>query len=142
MEHAGIEDIFVVTGYNGEKVCQYLDMYAAGRNINIHHIANHQWEKANGISVLKAKDFIHTNFILSMSDHVYSASIIADLLNIKPTNTGVILAVDKRMDNPFIDIDDVTKVYHDNKKPSLISAKPLRIIMHMTQGFSLHNNSF
>ncbi|TET67008.1 MAG: nucleotidyltransferase, partial [Candidatus Aminicenantes bacterium] len=35
---AGLTDFYVVTGYNGEKVRQYLNRFDQSRNINITHI--------------------------------------------------------------------------------------------------------
>jgi len=71
---AGLTDFYVVTGYNGEKVRRFLDRFSLRRNIKITYITNEEWEKENGISVLKAKNILEENFILLMSDHVFDES--------------------------------------------------------------------
>ena len=54
-KNVGLSDFYVVTGYNGEKVRCFLDEFSRNRNLKITHIVNDEWEKANGISVLKAR---------------------------------------------------------------------------------------
>ena len=52
---AGATDFYVVTGYQGDRVREFLDTLAARRDVTIHHIFNGEWEAGNGLSVLKAK---------------------------------------------------------------------------------------
>lgn len=107
----GLTDFYVVTGYNGEKVRRFLDRFSQSRNIKITHITNDDWEKENGISVLKAKDMLKENFILLMSDHIFDESILVKLKNKKIADDEVMLAVDYNIKtNKLADIDDVTKV--------------------------------
>jgi CDP-L-myo-inositol myo-inositolphosphotransferase len=107
----GLTDFYVVTGYNGEKVRRFLDRFSQSRDIKITHIINDDWEKENGISVLKAKNTLKENFILLMSDHIFDESILMKLKNEKIAGDEVILVVDYNIKtNKLIDIDDVTKV--------------------------------
>ena len=55
----GLTDFYVVTGYSGEKVRSFLDSFGKKRNINVTHITNEEWEKENGLSVLKARELLH-----------------------------------------------------------------------------------
>jgi len=73
-KNAGLTDFYVVTGYNGEEAREYLDRFSQRRNIPIPHIKNNEWEKENGISVLKAKNLLNENFILLMTDHIFDES--------------------------------------------------------------------
>lgn len=108
---SGLSDFYVVTGYNGEKVRQYLDRFSQSRNINITHIINEEWENGNGISVLKAKKRLNENFILLMGDHIFDESILVRLKNEKITDDEVMLAVDYNIEtNRLVDVDDVTRV--------------------------------
>ena len=108
---SGLADFYAVTGYNGERVRQYLDRFSKERNINITHIANEEWEKENGISVLKAKELLKENFILLMGDHIFEESILASLKKERIADGEVTLAVDYNIKtNKLVDIDDVTKV--------------------------------
>ena len=107
----GLTDFYVVTGYNGEKVRRFLDRFSQRRDIKITHIINDDWEKENGISVLKAKDTLKENFILLMSDHIFDESIIVKLKNEKIADDEVMLVVDYNIKtNKLVDINDVTKV--------------------------------
>ena len=108
---SGLTDFYVVTGYNGEKVKRFLDGFRQNRDINITHITNEEWEKGNGISVLKAKKLLNENFILLMGDHIFDESILVRLTNERIADDEVMLAVDYNIEtNKLVDVDDVTKV--------------------------------
>ena len=114
---AGLTDFYVVTGYNGEKVRRFLDRFSRRRNIKITHITNEEWEKENGISVLKAKNMLKENFILLMSDHIFDESILVKLKDKKIADDEVILVVDYNIKaNKLVDVDDATKVIVKNNK--------------------------
>ncbi len=114
---SGVTDFYVVTGYNGEKVRQYLEKFSLHRNINITYIANEEWENGNGISVLKAEKLLNEHFILVMADHIFDESILAKLKNEKIADNEIMLAVDYNIKaNELIDVEDVTKVLvQDNR---------------------------
>ena len=108
---AGLNDFFVVSGYNGERVRHALDRMASSRNVRISHLINEDWEKENGFSVLKAKTVLNDNFILIMADHILDESILLSLKNRSIGEDEVILAVDYNIHgNKFVDPHDVTKV--------------------------------
>ena len=114
---SGLTGFYVVTGYNGEKVRRFLDRFSQRRDIKITHIINDDWEKENGISVLKAKDTLKENFILLMSDHIFDKSILVKLKNEKIADDEVILVVDCNIKtNNLVDIDDVTKVLVEDNR--------------------------
>ena len=107
---AGLDDFCVVTGYKGEKLREYLRVFGKKRKIKLTCLQNDNWEKDNGLSVLKAKDVINENFILLMCDHILSEEIIRKLKN-NEMDDQVILAVDSKIErNHFVDHNDVTKV--------------------------------
>ena len=116
---SGLTDFYVVTGYNGEKVRQYLDRFSQSRNINITHITNEEWENGNGISVLKAKKLLNENFILLMGDHIFDESMLARLKNERIADDEVMLAVDYNIEiNRLVDVDDVTRVLVEDNRIS------------------------
>jgi len=102
----------IVTGYNGQKVRDFLDKLGPRRNVKITHVINDDWEKSNAVSVLKAKHALgKENFLLVMADHLLDKEILQDLKSQPLNNYKVILAADFTTDsNPLIDIEDVTKV--------------------------------
>ena len=112
---AGIIDFCVVTGYNGEKVRDFLDDLAPRLGVNITHVVNDEWEKGNGLSVLKARESLgDERFLLLMSDHLFDKAVLRDLEKAPPAYGEVTLAVDLDTSNPLIDLDDVTKVACDS----------------------------
>lgn len=113
---AGINEFHVVTGYEGEKVRSFLNDLSGRLSIKITHIINEEWNKANGISVLKAKDYIKGNFLLLMGDHLFDSELLNDLKKQKVDEGEIALAVDTNMSNPLVDIDDVTKVMIEGNK--------------------------
>jgi len=44
-EKSGLTDFYVVTGYNGDKVRDYLSRFSHRRSIHMTHIINEIWEK-------------------------------------------------------------------------------------------------
>jgi CDP-L-myo-inositol myo-inositolphosphotransferase len=117
----GINDFYVVTGYEGEKVRRDLDKLSQRTNIHITHIINEEWEKGNGISVLKARYLINEPFILLMADHLFDYSILDGLKREQISGDEIILAVDRNIkSNKLIDIDDVTKVLVEGNKITAI----------------------
>ncbi len=116
-KNIGINDFYVVTGYNGENLRQYLNRFSESRNINITFISNGEWEKGNGISVLKARKSFNENFILLMADHIFDESILLKLKGEKIADDEVMLSVDYNIkDNKFVDLEDVTKILVEDKK--------------------------
>jgi len=95
----GLTDFYVVTGYNGEKVRRSLNRFSRSRDIPITHIINEEWEKGDGLSVLKAGRLLNENFILLMGDHIFDESILVKLKKREIADDEVILAVDHNIKN-------------------------------------------
>lgn len=108
LKEAGISEILIVVGYAANEMMLKLgDGKKYG--IKIKYIMNKEWEKPNGLSVYKAKDFLKEDFILSMSDHLYSSSIVKDLIKKGKKNGCCILCIDKKI-REIYDLKDATKV--------------------------------
>jgi CDP-L-myo-inositol myo-inositolphosphotransferase len=107
----GADEFYVITGYEGEQVSYFLRQLAKRLNIAVTLIKNDDWQKENGISVLKARDAIAEPFLLLMADHLFDPAIIW-LLQKQPLKDGeVLLAVDADKNNPLVNMEDVTKVH-------------------------------
>jgi len=116
-QKSGLTDFYVVTGYNGEKVRHYLSRFSQRSNIPITHITNNEWEKENGISVLKAKGLLHENFILLMTDHIFDESILVNLRHERVADGEVMLAVDYNIETEKPgDGNDFTKVLVEDNR--------------------------
>ncbi|MDG1438612.1 MAG: NTP transferase domain-containing protein [Emcibacteraceae bacterium] len=106
----GIDDFYVVTGFRGTKVRAFLDELSERENIKITHIINEEWQRPNGLSVSAAKDVIDGPFVLTMCDHLVDPEIFKDLLSRDHEDGTVTLCVDYNIDNPVVDLEDVTRV--------------------------------
>lgn len=107
---AGVDRFFVVSGYRGEDVRAALDALSAREAIPIVHIVNEDWERANGVSVLKAKPFLQGTFLLTMCDHLVDPEILRALMSTQPPPDTVTLAVDFNVAGSINDLADVTRV--------------------------------
>ena len=111
---AGCDEFYVVTGYRGRRLREHLKEFSAQTGINIKALVNPGWEKPNGWSVLCARNEITEPFILSMSDHLYPVDLMRGLIKAaEGLEAGIMLAVDSNIENPDIDLDDVTRVCHE-----------------------------
>ena len=107
---AGVDGFYVVVGYKGNSVREHLEEVSWSKNVPITIIENDEWERANGISVLKAKLHMDEPFLLMMGDHIFDPEIARLLMLQSSANEGILLAVDEDLKNPFVDMDDVTRV--------------------------------
>ena len=116
ISEAGATEIGIVTGYRAETLEQELSSESQSLPVHLHFIRNENWRHGNGTSVLAAEQFAGEPFILLMSDHLFDSSIVNDLRAQPLAKDGVILAVDRNLSNPLIDLDDVTRVLcQDNR---------------------------
>lgn len=109
---AGVEAFYIVSGYRGEQLRAELDAYAARAGVAITHIVNDEWDRANGVSVHKAKPYLHEPFVLTMCDHLVDPEIFRNLTAASASfePDSVTLCVDYNINNPLNDPDDVTRV--------------------------------
>lgn len=106
---AGIREFVVVIGYRGEQIRRALLNRQQRLGVGLEFVSNENWEKANGWSVLKARERISDDFILLMADHIFDWNALADLLRRPPPPGEIRLAVDRRIGRIF-DPEDATKV--------------------------------
>jgi myo-inositol-1-phosphate synthase len=110
---AGVSRFVVVTGYEGRRLEAFLEGLAERLAIPITTVRNFAWKSANGLSVAAAESHLEERFVLMMADHLVDPSIITDLTHAEAKSDEVVLAVDRRLDNPLVDLDDVTRVAVD-----------------------------
>jgi len=115
---AGIDEFCVVTGYQEAAVSYFLTKLSQRTGLSITSVKNPEWEKTqNGISVLHAKNFVKDDaFILLMCDHLFDSAIIQKLLGSTPQEGEVVLAIDRHLKNPLVNLQDVTKVKEEGNK--------------------------
>ncbi|WP_456432242.1 NTP transferase domain-containing protein [Thermosulfuriphilus sp.] len=108
---AGVDEFCVVTGFRAQEIETFLRDLSRRRRLKITAIYNDHWKEENALSALKGASFVGgENFLLLMADHLFDEAIIRDLLKTPPRGGQVILAVDRRLDNPQIDPEEATKV--------------------------------
>lgn len=109
-KEAGIDEFLVVTGYHAEELQERLGAFSRRSGIHITRIYNRAWAKANGVSVLAAKQYLDEPFLLTMCDHLVDPEILRRMIATPPEPGTVTLGVDFNIDNPLNDPDDVTRV--------------------------------
>ncbi|MCH8140417.1 MAG: NTP transferase domain-containing protein [Proteobacteria bacterium] len=107
---AGADEFYVVIGYQGERVRLFLEGLAERLAIGITPLVNGDWEKENGLSVLKARDVLHEPFLLLMADHLFDPNLVRPLTTLQLGDREIALVVDGDTSNPLIDLEDVTRV--------------------------------
>ena len=101
----GATSFVVVTGHEGQRLTAYL------REVDpaITCVATADWNRPNGHSVLTGADVIGPErHLLMMADHLFDPSIVSQV--IAAPAAPLALAIDRRLDNPLVDLDDVTRV--------------------------------
>jgi CDP-L-myo-inositol myo-inositolphosphotransferase len=113
----GIDDFYVIIGYEAEKIQTFLENLAQHIGINITTILNNHWANAeNGVSVLKAQDYLKEPFLLLMSDHLFDPLIVSELMTQPLRYDEINLGVDRNTTSPIIDLEDVTRVKTEGGK--------------------------
>jgi choline kinase len=82
----GADEFYVITGYEREQVSYFLQQLAKRLKVSITPIQNDDWQKGNGISVVKARGIIEESFLLLMADHLFDPAIIRSLQEQPPLN--------------------------------------------------------
>ena len=113
---AGADDFYVVTGYEGEHVCAFLNRLRDRLGVCISPIVNEDWEKENGLSVLKAREHLRGPFLLLMADHLFDPFIARRLMRLPLSDGEIALGVDGDSRDSLIDMEDVTRVKTEGGK--------------------------
>ncbi|HEX4640806.1 MAG TPA: NTP transferase domain-containing protein [Chthoniobacterales bacterium] len=106
-DSAGVENIFAVVGPNGDELAAAVAPLLP-RHMHFHPIANPNWQKQNGVSLLTAAGKVRSPFFLAMGDHLFQGAILDALLT-RADSARLNLAVDKKVASIF-DLDDAMKV--------------------------------
>ncbi|MGI6393593.1 MAG: NTP transferase domain-containing protein [bacterium] len=110
MQSVGINHIVVVLGYRSEQMEEFFEKK---RVVGIETVVNDEYNKKNGISLLKAQGKLSDEpFLLSMADHVFSNDffkIFVEKAEPALEDMDALLSVDKNIEGVF-DLNDATKV--------------------------------
>src|SRR5258707_93152 len=108
-QEARITRFVIVIGYRGDLIRRWFAERPLDDGISVTLIENPEYDKANGVSALAAKDELRNPFLLLMSDHIFESKTAKGLAQQQLADDEVILAVDHNVDRVF-DLDDATKV--------------------------------
>jgi choline kinase len=107
-QHAGVTRFVIVVGYRADLIRRWFaERPLDGTSVTL--IENREYDKANGVSALAARDELRDPFLLFMSDHIFEPKTAKSLAQQQLADHEVILAVDRNVDRVF-DLDDATKV--------------------------------
>lgn len=118
MHQVGCREIVIVTGYCAEELEAGLAETHDGR-ATLTFVDNPDYRHANGLSVWAARQRLTETFILSMSDHLVSPTMMEMAANHQPLRAGATLLVDRKIDRVF-DLGDATKVASTDGKITAI----------------------
>jgi len=105
---AGIDRFTVVTGYEAPVLEEFLNGHSV-LGLSIRCLRNDQWQRPNGLSVLRARGHLRGPFALLMSDHLFDARILKKLAGASLRPGHCLLAVDFHPER-VSDLADATKV--------------------------------
>jgi 1L-myo-inositol 1-phosphate cytidylyltransferase len=115
---AGVTRVVVVTGYQGELIEAFLPDLSSRVGIPVVPERITDWSTPNGYSVMAGGARITkmggSDFLLMMSDHIFSTSILTRLAQQGAPTRGVTLAIDRRVTSELVDPDDATWVQTDD----------------------------
>ena len=108
-KQADIKEFLIVVGYLGDKIKAQL---GSGNRygVKIDYVENNDYQRENGVSVLKAKELLNESFILLMADHIFDGRILKGFADYN-IRSSVTLAVERRKPLP-----GDTKVLEKNGK--------------------------
>lgn len=107
LERGGVEEIALVIGYLAEQLREGLAEHDFEASLVFYN--NDEYEKPNGTSLLKARDFVTGPTFLLMSDHLWSPRLLRSVATCEVSAEESALGVDYRIDACF-DLEDATKV--------------------------------
>ena len=107
---AGVERVIVVTGYQADLIEAFLPDLSRRVGIPVVPERIADWSTPNGYSVIAGAARIPGDFLLMMSDHIFSAPILTELAKQGGSDRGVTLAIDRRVASELVDPDDATWV--------------------------------
>ncbi len=110
----GVDEFYVVIGYQGDRMRDFLAQLAKRLAIRITTLVNDDWEKENGLSVLKAREVLHEPFLLLMADHLFDPGLASALTTHSLLDSEIALGVDGDIHNSLVNMDDVTRVKMEN----------------------------
>ena len=115
----GIEEAVIVVGHRKDVIMSEVRSWSH-LEMDIEFVENDEYDRSNGVSLVKAAPYIDEHCILSMSDHLYSPELVRAVLDQPVREEESVLGIDRKIADVF-DIDDATKVRLDGTRIADIS---------------------
>lgn len=107
LAEAGVARAIVVLGYGAEQIEAHLAAYDAPLEVRT---VRSDYRHPNGVSVLAAEPLVAgKETLLAMCDHLVAPELYRRMMQ-AGAGQGARLGVDRRIDNDWVDLDDVTRV--------------------------------
>jgi len=106
----GATEFLVVTGHEADQVEQFLAGLATRLGLPVATVRTSDWDRPNGHSVVTGGSRLEGPFLLTMADHLFDPEIVTRLIARSGEARALILAVDRDITRPSLDLDDATKV--------------------------------
>lgn len=110
MTAAGITRAVIVTGHRADEIEARLPGISAATGVVLEPCRLADWSRPNGHSVIAGASRISGNYLLVMADHLFSATMLQQIIIGIDRIGGAALAIDRRVDGPAIDPADATWV--------------------------------
>jgi 1L-myo-inositol 1-phosphate cytidylyltransferase len=111
----GASAFTVVTGHEGEALEAHLSQAARAYRVDVTCVRTDDWSRPNGYSVLTGAAQVGSErHLLMMADHLFDPALVAAVIAAPPS--PLVLGVDRRLNNPLVDLDDVTRVRTDGER--------------------------
>jgi choline kinase len=108
---AGLGRVVVVTGFQAELVEAHLA--SKPWPLDVEAVRTDDWRLPNGVSALAGGRRVgDQKSVLAMCDHLVEPEVYRRAAEVGPRN-GLTLCIDRRLDHPWVDEDDVTRVSTD-----------------------------
>lgn len=118
----GASGFTVVTGHKAAEVEAFLAAYDPAINC----VRTADWSLANGHSVLTGADALGPErHLLMMADHLFDPALVAR--TIAAPAAALTLAIDRQLDNPLVDLDDVDSCAHRGRRDHRDRQAPARL---------------
>lgn len=106
----GVTGFVVVLGHRAEAVRAAAEEQARQLNRPVRFALSPDHHRPNGLSVLAAAELLAGPYLLTMCDHLIEPAAYQRLAAYPVSAGQAVLAVDRQLDNPLVDLDDVTRV--------------------------------
>jgi 1L-myo-inositol 1-phosphate cytidylyltransferase len=107
LARAGVEEVVVIVGYLGEVLIEGIGKHTLP--VPVRFCWNHEFDKPNGTSLLKAKELVDGPTFLVMSDHLWSTNLVERVRAFPLGEDETVLGIDYKIAD-CVDLDDATKV--------------------------------